>query len=218
MYKSIELKLTASWLLLLGRNSLFSWDAFSLMFQRLWLEICPVADYGSYAWGLNFPISEAGIFVLFINNSNNGIMVLWRLVFVELKTPAYAGVRTRVLDHGPRHLKHGAPRCKCGLEEANAVHAPLFAQGCSCGCLLCFGWITEIFCFRFQGGETMPHEYEEAPFGNAERSCYRVYTQASELDVQTGSPCTLPRGPSLHTLSPPLPPTHLPPLLSTDCI
>lgn len=30
-----------------------------------------------------------------------------------------------------------------------------------------------------------------------------------------GSPCTLPRGPSLHTLSPPLPPTHLPPLLST---
>lgn len=32
---------------------------------------------------------------------------------------------------------------------------------------------------------------------------------------QWGSPCTLPRGPSLHTLSPHLPPTYIPPLLST---
>ena len=49
-----------------------------------------VTHYGSYtSLGLNFPIYEAGIFFLFINNSNNRIMVRWRLVFVELKIPVY---------------------------------------------------------------------------------------------------------------------------------
>lgn len=91
MYKSIESELTAPWPLLLPRrNRLFSWMSSHWMFQGLDSKICPVTDYGSYSFlGLNFPISEAGIFFLFINNSNNGIMVLWSLVFVELKIPVY---------------------------------------------------------------------------------------------------------------------------------
>lgn len=79
MHKSIESEQTAPWPLLLPqRNSQQASPGMSShwMFQRLDSEISMVTHYGSYtSLGLNFPISEAGIFFLFINNSNNRIMV-----------------------------------------------------------------------------------------------------------------------------------------------
>ena len=80
-----------------------------------------------------------------------------------------------------------------------------------------FGWTTKILCFRFQGGQTMAHEYEGAPVWK----CWVQLPQGlghrlkSHVCADGGSLCTLPWGPSLHTLSPHLPPTYLPPLLST---